>query len=48
MLLGNNMFVMTQALEKGKESCLPHSLSMVNTYTEVTTGSKHVTVVIKN
>ena len=46
--LGNNMYVMTQAPKKGKEPCLPHGLSMVNTYTEMTTGSRHVTIVIKN
>ena len=27
---------------------MPHSLSMVNTCTEMTTGSRHVTIVIKN
>ena len=48
VLLGNNMYIMTQAPEKGEEPCLLHSLSMVNTYTEMTTGSRHVTVVIKN
>ena len=41
------MNVMTQAPEKGEESCLPHGLSMANTYTEMTTGSKHVSIVIK-
>ena len=48
VLLGNNMYIMTQAPERGEEPCLPHSLSMVNTYTKMTTGSSHVTVVIKN
>ena len=48
VLLGNNMYVMTQATEKGKEPCLPHGLSMVNTYMEVTIGSRHVAIVIKN
>ena len=42
------MYVITQAPEKGKEPCLPHGLSVVNTYTEMTTGSRHVAVVIKN
>ena len=42
VLLGNNMYVMTE------EPCLPHSLSVVNTYTEMATGSGHVTIVIKN
>ena len=48
MLLGNNLYVMTQAPEKREETCLPHGLSMVNTYTEMTTGSRLVIVVIKN
>ena len=48
VLLGNNMHVMTQGSEKREEPCLPHSLSMVNTYTKMATGSRHVTVVIKN
>ena len=39
---------MTQAPEKGEEPCLPHSLSVVNTYNEMTSGSRHVTVGIKN
>ena len=48
VLLSNNMYVITQAPEKGEEPCLPHGLSVVNTYTEMTTGSRHVTIVIKN
>ena len=48
VLLGSNMYVMTQAPERGEEPCLPHGLSMVNTYTEMATGSRHITVVIKN
>ena len=48
VLLGNNMYIMAQASEKGEEPCLPHGLSVVNTYTEMTTGSRHVTIVIKN
>ena len=48
VLLGNNMYVMTQAPEEGKETCLPLGISVVNTYTEMTTGSKHVAIVIKN
>ena len=48
VLLGNNMYVMTQAPEKGKETCLPPSLSMVNTYTKLTTRSKHVAILIQN
>ena len=42
------MYIMTQAPEEGKELCLPHGLCMANTYTKMTTGSKHVTVVINN
>ena len=48
VLLDNNMYIMTQAPEKGEEPCLPHGLSMVNAYTEIATGSRHVTIVIKN
>ena len=48
VLLGNNMYIMTQAPEKSEEPCLPHGLSVANTYTEMTTGSKHVAIVIKN
>ena len=48
VLLGNNMYIMTQAPEKGEEPCLPHGLHVVNTCTELTTGSRCVTVVIKN
>ena len=42
------MYIMTQAPEKGEEPCLPHGLCMANTYTKMTTRSKHVAVVIKN
>ena len=31
-----------------QEPCLPHGISVVNTYTQMTTGSKHVAIVIKN
>ena len=48
VLQGDNIYIMTQAPEKGKKPCLPHGLSMANTYTEMTTGSKHVTIVIRN
>ena len=48
MLWGNNMYIMTQAPEKGEEPCLPHGLCGANTYTEIHTWSKHVTIVIKN
>ena len=48
VLLGNNMYIMTQAPEKGEEPCLPHCLSMANTYTEMATGSRCITIGIKN
>ena len=48
MLLGNNVYIMTKDPEKGEEPCLPYGLSKVNTYTEMTTGSRQVTIVIKN
>ena len=48
MLLGNSVYIMTQASEKGKEPCLSHGLGMANTYTEMTTGSKCVAIVIKS
>ena len=48
LLLGNNMYVMTQSLKGGDGPHLPNDLSVVNTYTEVISGSKQVTVVVKN
>ena len=48
VLWGNDIYVMTQAPEKGEEPSVPHGLCMANTYTELTTGSKCVAVVIKN
>ena len=48
MLLRNNMHVMTQALKGGDGPCLPLGLCVVNTYTEVISGSKQVAVVVKN
>ena len=48
VLLANNMYVMTQTSEKDEEPHLPHGLSVVNTYTEMSTGSRCVTIVIKN
>ena len=48
VLLGSNMYIMTQAPGRGKEPCLPHDLSVVNTYTEMTTGGRCVAIVIKN
>ena len=40
MVLGNNMHMMMQALEEGDGSHLSHGLSIMNTYTEMATGSK--------
>ena len=48
MLLGNNMHVMAQTLKGNDGPCLPHSVSVINTYTEVTTTSKGIVVVVKN
>ena len=48
MLLGNNMHKMMQTLMGEDGPCWPHSLSVMNTYTEVTTGSKWVAVIVKN
>ena len=48
VLWGNGMYVMTQAPEKVEEPWLPYGLCMANTYTEMTTGSKCVAIVIKN
>ena len=39
LVLGNNMYVMTQSLKVADGSHLPHSLSVVNTYTKVISGS---------
>ena len=48
LLLGNNMQVMIQPLKGGDGHHLPHGLSVVNTYTKVISGSKHVEVVGEN
>ena len=40
LLLGSNIHVMTQTLRGADGPHLPHRLSVVNTYIEVTTGSK--------
>ena len=48
IFLGSNMHMMMQILEGGDGPCLPHSLSVMNTYTEMTTRSKWVAVVVKN
>ena len=42
------MHVMTQVLNEGDGSHLPHGLSVVNAYAEVISGSKGVVVVVKN
>ena len=48
MFLGSNIHVMMLTLKVGGGSCLPHGLSVINAYTEMTTGSKQVAVVMKN
>ena len=48
MLQRNNMLVITHTLKWGDGPHLPHSLSVVNTYTKVISGSKWVVVVVKN
>ena len=42
MLLGNNMHVMMQDLEGGDGPCLPHGLSVIITYTKVSTGASEL------
>ena len=41
------MHMMTQTLEGGDGPCFPHGLSVMNTYTEMTTRNNHI-VVLKN
>ena len=48
VLLGNNMYIMTQAPEQGKEPCLPHGVSVTNTHIDMTTGSRCVAIAVKN
>ena len=48
MFLGSNMPVMMHVMEEGDGPCLPHRLSVMNTYNEMATGSKAVVVVVKN
>ena len=48
MFLGSNLHVMMQVLQQGDGSCLPHELSIINTYTRMATGSKQVAVMVKN
>ena len=40
IFLGSNMHVMTHTLEEGDGPCFPHGMSVMNTYTEMTTRSK--------
>ena len=47
-IVTQRLYMMTQTPEKGDEPCLPHGLCMANTYTKLTTGSKHIAIVIKN
>ena len=42
------MHVMMQTLERGDGPHVPHSLSVMNAYTKMTTGSKWVAVMMKN
>ena len=48
MCMDSNLHVMIQALEEGNGSHLPHGLSILNTYTKMTTGSKQVAVIVKS
>ena len=42
MFLGSNMHVMMQTLEEDDGSCLHHGLSVMNTYTKMTTGASEL------
>ena len=46
--LGSKMHMMMQTLEGDDGPCLSYGLSVMNTYMEMTTGSKWVAVVVKN
>ena len=46
--LGNNMYVMTQAPGRERNPVCLMTLSMVTTYTEMTTGSMCIAAMIKN
>ena len=48
MFLGSNMHMMAQTLKEEDGPCLPHGLSIMNTYTKMTMGSKSVVVIVKN
>ena len=47
IILGNNMHIMMQTLKRGDGLCLPHGLSVMNTYIQMTTRSNRVAVVVK-
>ena len=42
------MHMMMQTLGEGDGHYLPHGLIVMNTYTEMTTGSKQVAFMVKN
>ena len=42
MLLGNHIHVMMQTLKGGDGSCLPHGLSVINTYTKLLLGASRL------
>ena len=42
------MHMKMQTLEGSDRTCLPYGLSVMNTFTEMTTGSKQVAVIVKN
>ena len=48
MYLGSNLHMMTQVLEEGNGSHLPHWLSIMNTFIEMARGSRQVAVEVKN
>ena len=47
-ILGSNMHVMMQTLEGGDGPCLPHGLSVMNVYTEMTIRNKQIAVMMIN
>ena len=48
IFLDSNMYMMVQTLEEEDGPCLPHGLNGKNVYTEMTTGSEWVSVMVKN
>ena len=48
IFLDSNMQVLMQSLEGSDGPCLPHGLSVMNTYTEMTTRRNRVAVMVKN